>query len=829
MAYNFRPRECKNTPFSRLQRELKKEQQNLAPPTVFPEPTVPTILEVMSREHTPSPPLRTLPISEDDLKQMVARMIWERQGDEREREGPVRRGTSGIRKPDNFSGTAKSNPSNFIAQYECYGKLLGWDNGELCNAFPLFLADRANAWFSSLPRATRGVFGDLKKAFLAKYEMPRDVQNMSLLHRKQGVNESVEDYSYALSVLFSRSCYPETVQIDLFMAGLKQDYREAVILARPHTLLEAENLAILKEACRQKDPTIPNATMVAQLYSDTKSQQGELLELRRELRSLKYKNEKLEKENSNLLRTKRVEKPQKTVTCHFCGKIGHIVSECRKKQSEQRKNNRDYFVNVCSVLNSSFNTSYTSMDLSIDISIDLSMSSSDESFDSYAASFSESLVIDSSIDQSWLNESLCLANEQKFSTNPNLLGQINDFPSPESLIIDTEAPAVPAIDLTNFIELIQTILYIFVYSTSQLKPDEVGCDKIKIENVQPIKQITYRTSPAQKPDDDNHVEKIIENKIIRPSPISLASSVVSIKKKDYMETQFCLDYRKLKYVTLKDSFPLPKLEETLAPLHNNVFSRIIDLPPENRKLKYLTLEDSFPLPKLEETLAPLDHNVFTTTSDLRSCYHKVRQDEPSEPLKTFSTQTGLFTFNNLHFGSHTSPASFQRIMGNKIRTRYIALSLSTIMRIIMFITTLFSILTAANVPEVGPVFDCTKVSQGKIYQLDDDLTCDKTIGQKYGTYTTFHAKVQQYYLTRTPLKLYQCSHVRVSLTCKENFFASKERHIDRDHIRVSAADCLEAERTLMTIAGKLHFLINLFKVDKLHIYIYTISIVFKNK
>ena len=118
--------------------------------------------------------------------------------------------------------------------------------------------------------------------------MPRDVQNMSLLHRKQGHNETVEDYSYALSVLFSRSTYPEQVQIDLFMAGLKEEYREAVILARPNTLIEAENLAILKEACQQKDSTLPNATMVAQLFQDSKSQQGELYELKRELRSLKY-------------------------------------------------------------------------------------------------------------------------------------------------------------------------------------------------------------------------------------------------------------------------------------------------------------------------------------------------------------------------------------------------------------------------------------------------------------------------------------------------------------------------------------------------------------
>ena len=237
----------------------------------------------------------------------------------REREGNIRQGGSnGNRKPDNFLGTIKSNPSKFIAQYEGYWKLLGWDNGELCSAFPLFLADKANAWFYSLSRATRGVLNDLKKAFLAKYQMPRDVQNMSVLHHKQGANETVEDYSYALSIIFSTSSYPEKVQTDLFMAGLKEQYREAVILSRPHSLIEAENLPIYID---KKIRHSQNAKMVAQLYNDTKSQQGELLELRRELR---YKNDKKEKEINKFRKTKQVEKHQKPITCHFC--------VCRKKQ-----------------------------------------------------------------------------------------------------------------------------------------------------------------------------------------------------------------------------------------------------------------------------------------------------------------------------------------------------------------------------------------------------------------------------------------------------------------------------------------------------------------
>ena len=44
-----------------------------------------------------------------------------------------------------------------------------------------------------------------------------------------------------------------------------------------------------------------------------------------------------------------------------------------------------------------------------------------------------------------------------------------------------------------------------------------------------------------------------------------------------METQLFIEFRKLNCVTLKDSFPLPKMEETLAQVHNNVFSTTLDL------------------------------------------------------------------------------------------------------------------------------------------------------------------------------------------------------------------------------------------------------------
>ncbi|EGD81417.1 hypothetical protein PTSG_11841 [Salpingoeca rosetta] len=83
-----------------------------------------------------------------------------------------------------------------------------------------------------------------------------------------------------------------------------------------------------------------------------------------------------------------------------------------------------------------------------------------------------------------------------------------------------------------------------------------------------------------------------------------------------------------------------------------------------RQLNAQTVKDSYPLPLIDDIIDSLcDARIFSTL-DLRSGYHQVRIRAGDEDKTTFRTRYGTFRFLVLPFGLTNAPPTFQRLVNN---------------------------------------------------------------------------------------------------------------------------------------------------------------------
>ena len=138
----------------------------------------------------------------------------------------------------------------------------------------------------------------------------------------------------------------------------------------------------------------------------------------------------------------------------------------------------------------------------------------------------------------------------------------------------------------------------------------------------PIRQPARRLPLAKREEATNAIAEMSKQGVIEPSASPWSSPVVFVKKKDG-SLQFCIDYRKLNDVTVKDSYPLPRIDDSV------------------------------------EALAGAS---WFSTLDLKSGYWQVELDDQAKEKTAFSIGTGLWQFTVMPFGLSNAPATFERLM-----------------------------------------------------------------------------------------------------------------------------------------------------------------------
>uniref|UniRef100_A0A2N9FG06 Reverse transcriptase domain-containing protein n=1 Tax=Fagus sylvatica TaxID=28930 RepID=A0A2N9FG06_FAGSY len=194
-------------------------------------------------------------------------------------------------------------------------------------------------------------------------------------------------------------------------------------------------------------------------------------------------------------------------------------------------------------------------------------------------------------------------------------------------VIDTEASEVKLED----IPVVREFPDVFPKELPGLPPDrEVEFSINLLPGTSPISKAPYRMAPIELSELKVQLQELLDKGFIKPSISSWGASVLFVKKKDG-SMRLCIDYRELNKVTVRNKYPLPRIDDLFDQLQGAMqFSKI----------------------------------------DLSSGYHQLKVKKDDVPKTAFCTRYGHYEFLVIPFGLTNAPAVFMDLM-NKVFQPYL--------------------------------------------------------------------------------------------------------------------------------------------------------------
>ncbi|GJR50700.1 putative reverse transcriptase domain-containing protein [Tanacetum coccineum] len=146
----------------------------------------------------------------------------------------------------------------------------------------------------------------------------------------------------------------------------------------------------------------------------------------------------------------------------------------------------------------------------------------------------------------------------------------------------------------------------------------------------PVARAPYRLAPSKMKELAEQLQELTDKGFIRPSSSPWGAPVLFVKKKDG-SFRMCIDYKELNKLTVKNRYPLPRIDDLFDQLQgSSIYSKI----------------------------------------DLRSGYHQLRVREEDIPKTAFRTRYGHYEFQVMSFGLTNAPAVFMDLM-NRVCKPYL--------------------------------------------------------------------------------------------------------------------------------------------------------------